>query len=51
MRLNLGCSDDIRPGWVNVDRVRLPGVDLVMNLAEPWQFADSTVDEIYQIES
>jgi len=47
MRLNLGSSDDIKPGWVNVDRVKLPGVDLVMDLAEPWQFADSTVDEIY----
>jgi len=47
MRLNLGACDDIRPGWCNVDRVKLPGVEVVMDLAEPWQFADSTVDEIY----
>ena len=47
MRLNLGCCSDIKPGWINVDRVKLPGVDVVMDLAEPWQFADSKVDEIY----
>lgn len=29
MRLNLGCGRDIRPGWVNVDSVPLPGVDHV----------------------
>jgi SAM-dependent methyltransferase len=31
LRLNLGCSRDIRPGWVNVDCVPLPGVDHVVN--------------------
>ena len=28
-RLNLGCGRDIRPGWVNVDCVPGPGVDVV----------------------
>lgn len=31
-RLNLGCGHDARPGWVNLDRVDLPGVDVVHDL-------------------
>jgi SAM-dependent methyltransferase len=31
MRLNLGCGRDIRPGWVNIDCVPLPGVDHVVD--------------------
>jgi SAM-dependent methyltransferase len=31
LRLNLGCGRDIRPGWVNIDCVPLPGVDHVVN--------------------
>jgi SAM-dependent methyltransferase len=45
MKLNLGCCDDIRAGWVNVDRVYLPGVEVV-DLRGPWPWDDSTVDEI-----
>lgn len=32
LRLNLGCGRNILPGWVNVDCVELPGVDLVQDL-------------------
>ena len=28
IRLNLGCGRDIKEGWVNIDSVKLPGVDL-----------------------
>jgi len=31
-RLNLGCCDDIRNGFVNVDRVRRTGVDVVADV-------------------
>jgi SAM-dependent methyltransferase len=31
LRLNLGCGRDIRPGWVNIDCVPLPGVDHVVD--------------------
>jgi SAM-dependent methyltransferase len=45
MRLNLGCGRDIRPGWVNVDTVPLPGVDVVTDFdSDPvFPFADGTV--------
>ena len=31
-RVNLGCGRDIRPGWINVDSQRLPGVDIIADL-------------------
>ena len=50
MRLNLGCGKCILPkeeGWVNVDKVALPGVDEVMDLFQfPWPWADNSVDYI-----
>ena len=49
LRLHLGCGRTILPGWVNVDRVKLPGVDVVADLeqcrAVPLPFADGSVDE------
>ncbi len=47
MRLNLGCGDDIKDGYVNVDfRPVHPGV-VVADLASfPWQWKDETVDEV-----
>jgi predicted SAM-dependent methyltransferase len=45
IRLNLGCGRDIRPGWVNVDCVPAPGVDVAADFdQEPrLPFADGTV--------
>jgi SAM-dependent methyltransferase len=49
VKLNLGCGRDIRDGWINVDAVDLPGVDVVANLddcaVKPLPFADNSVDE------
>ena len=39
--LNLGCGRDVRPGWVNLDRAALAGVDVVHDLERvPLPFAD-----------
>lgn len=46
-RLNLGCGTDIRSGWVNLDAIALPGVDIVHDLNDlPLPFADATFDQI-----
>lgn len=47
VRLNLGCGRSPLDGWVNVDAVALPGVDLVLDLErETLPFDESSVDEI-----
>jgi len=48
MKLNLGCGDDIREGWINIDLAPGPGVDRVWNLEEtPLPYEDGTIDEIF----
>lgn len=45
LRVNLGCSDDHKSGYVNVDIA--PPADVVCDLRERWPFEDSSVDELY----
>ena len=46
-RLNLGCGHDVREGYVNLDRLDLPGVDVVHDLETfPYPFDDESFDEI-----
>ena len=48
LKLNIGCGKDIKPGFVNIDIVNLPGVDKVVNLDKyPWPFKDNTFEYIY----
>jgi SAM-dependent methyltransferase len=44
LRLNLGCSDDHRPGFLNVDIAR--PADMIVDLARPWPWDDGTVEHI-----
>jgi SAM-dependent methyltransferase len=47
IRLNLGCGARPEPGWVNLDVVRLPGVDVVHDLdVLPWPFADGAAVQV-----
>jgi SAM-dependent methyltransferase len=46
-KLNLGCGLDIKNGWINVDRVALPGVDVVHDLEVlPLPFPDDHFEYI-----
>lgn len=45
MRLNLGCGRNPLDGWTNLDRIDLPGVDIVHDLTDKLPFADDTVSE------
>jgi SAM-dependent methyltransferase len=45
--LNLGAGTDIRPGWVNVDRSALSGVDVVHNMEQlPLPFPNESFDYV-----
>ena len=47
-KLNLGCGQRIMKGYVNLDFLKLDGVDVVHNLEKfPWPFKDNTFDEVY----
>ena len=49
LRLNLGCGRTILDGWINVDAVALPGVDVVADLdrcrTAPLPFDDASAGE------
>lgn len=48
MRLNLGAGPRPMPDAVNVDRVPLPGIDVVHDLdVRPWPWADDSVEAIH----
>lgn len=48
LRIDLGCGERKREGWVGVDRESLPGVDVVSEALPYLQgLASETVDEIY----
>lgn len=49
MKLNVGCGKDIREGWVNVDKVNLPGVNNVIDIESSagWPLGHDAFEEIY----
>jgi predicted SAM-dependent methyltransferase len=47
-KLNLGCGKDIKEGFVNLDSVKNPGVDIVHDLNKtPWPLKDNEFDYIF----
>jgi len=47
IRLNLGCGNDIKEGYTNIDFEKHDGIDMVIDLNEcKLPFDDSSVDEI-----
>lgn len=51
MKLNLGCGNDAKSGYLNADFRALPGVNVVVDLTKfPWPWADESVDEILMLD-
>jgi hypothetical protein len=46
IKLNLGCGDNPCRGYVNIDKVKLVGVDLVWDLEKKQPFKNDSVSEI-----
>ena len=47
-KLNIGCGQDIRKGYVNLDSIKQKGIDVVHDLNKfPWPFKKDTFNEIY----
>jgi SAM-dependent methyltransferase len=47
-KLNLGCGRDIKESFVNLDSVKMPGVNVVHNLNKfPYPFKENTFDFVY----
>ncbi len=52
LRLHLGCGRDPRPGYVNIDRVSGPGVDVVMDFARIAEaYAPESAAEVLMVHS
>lgn len=50
MKLNLGCGNDIKQGYVNVDFRAMPGVSKVDLSQFPWPYSDGEVEEIQMLD-
>jgi len=47
MKLNLGCGNDIKEGWLNLDVANIPGVDVIHDLNKlPLPFQSNTFTEV-----
>jgi|TARA_B100001971_G_scaffold205380_1_gene222768 SAM-dependent methyltransferase len=47
-KLNIGCGRDIKEGYINLDKAKISGVDVVHDLdVYPWPFEDNSFDEVY----
>ena len=47
-KLNFGCGADIKKGYINLDKSKIKGVNVVHDLNKyPWPFPGNHFDEIY----
>jgi SAM-dependent methyltransferase len=48
-RLNWGCGNDIRDGWINADVKDMPGVDVVGDIRDGLPLEDGSLDYVVSI--
>jgi len=48
--LGIGCGTNKKQGYIGIDRVKLPGVDVVCDIEDRLPFKDNTVDGIRVIQ-
>ena len=46
-KLDLGCGTRKQPGFHGVDAIEFVGVDQVVDLRQPWPWADGSIEEVY----
>jgi SAM-dependent methyltransferase len=46
LRLDLGCGTKKKDGYIGIDSRQFDGVDQVVDLSQPWPWADDSVDEV-----
>jgi SAM-dependent methyltransferase len=46
IHLNLGCGENIRDGFLNIDKERIDGVNILLDLDSPLPFKDNSVDGV-----
>lgn len=47
-KLDLGCGPNKQPGFIGIDKIHFPGVDVVADLTKtPWPLAADSAEEVY----
>jgi SAM-dependent methyltransferase len=47
LKIDLGCGKNKKEGFLGVDSISFPGVDIVADLRQPWPWKDNEVDEAH----
>lgn len=47
IKLDIGCGKNKKTGFIGVDSIAFDGVDKVMDVRQPWDYADNSVTEVH----
>lgn len=47
LKLDIGCGKNKQAGFHGVDAIQFDGVDTVMDMRQPWPWADSSVEDVH----